>query len=442
MHSDFIHSIEGHPIYFETTDNFLDLRERIHPFLERFRTELAFENTTPKTFVIDRALFGADAFAKFAEHPYLHFITWEKDYQKDGWEQNKPTKGPFIYQRPRNHSKDLLTYKFSYQETQWEKDPRIKRLIVQATNPRGKTIEVAILSDAIDRDSQEIILLIFRRWIQENDFKYLDKHFGIDQITSYQAVSYEALADEITDKTVISRTHQALTKQRREETSKLKTLLWKRERAQRRETQRAADIDKLAKQLEKSDLPKSEKKHLKKTFATQRGQQKRAAGNLSKWEQGIETQHRKLEEISQQLQETEAEESRLEQMIERGAEKMKGSRKRLMDALKILARNLFYIMLEPFKIDYDNYRDDHVLFRSLTKSGGVIEADEKSVTCHLLPEPDYPPAIRSLLDKYLRGWNKESPQFPDGSGRPVTLKLIDTKGIQVALSECPESPNH
>ena len=27
---------------------------------------------------------------------------------------------------------------------------------------------------------------MFSRWIQENVFKYLDKHFGINQITSYR----------------------------------------------------------------------------------------------------------------------------------------------------------------------------------------------------------------------------------------------------------------
>ncbi len=37
--------------------------------------------------------------------------------------------------------------------------------------------------------------------------------------------------------------------------------------------------------------------------------------------------------------------------------------KSLMDALKIFARNSFYKQLEPFKARYNNYRDDHDLFR-------------------------------------------------------------------------------
>ena len=379
MHSDFIHNVDGHPVYFETTDNFLDLRERTFDLMEGFRTELELAENKVLTVVIDRGIFGAEIFAKFAEHPQLHLITWEKDYRRDGWEESRPADGEFIYQRPRNHSQDLFTYSFSYQEHGWEKDPRLKRIIVRATNPRKKTVEVAILSDAVERDGQEIILLIFRRWVQENDFKYLDKHFGIDQITSYQAVSYAALAEEITDKKMLSTAYRVLTKQRQEETSKLKNLLWKRERAQRRDKHRTETIAALESQLAQSDLEELEKKRLRKQLGTQRGQQKRAESNLRKWEQGIEKQHEKLEKISQQLEETSKEQSRLEQLIEREAVKMKGSRKRLMDTLKILARNFFYTPLSPFKADYDNYRDDHVLFRSLTTSGGLIEADEAEV---------------------------------------------------------------
>jgi hypothetical protein len=293
MHSDFIHSTDGHPLYFETTDNFLDLRERTFSLLDNFRKELEIDGTKALCIVIDRGIFGADIFERFAQAPHLHLITWEKDYHRDGWDDKQPAKATFIYQRPRNHSKDIFTYHFTYQEHPWPKDPQIKRLIVCATNPRGKSIEVAILTDALDRDGQEIILLMFRRWVQENDFKYLNKHFGIDQITSYQAISYKDLAEEIADKTMHSRAHRALTKQRQEETSKQKNLLWKRERAQRRESQREETISELEKALVIS-ANDTEKAALRKQLGTQRGQQKRAEKNLEKWEQAIEQQHAKL----------------------------------------------------------------------------------------------------------------------------------------------------
>ena len=47
--------------------------------------------------------------------------------------------------------------------------------------------------------------------------------------------------------------------------------------------------------------------------------------------------------------------------------KMDSPCKRLMDVLRITARNLFYQALQPFKKAYDNYRDDHDHFRKLTQ---------------------------------------------------------------------------
>jgi hypothetical protein len=38
---------------------------------------------------------------------------------------------------------------------------------------------------------------MFNRWIQENDFKYLNKHFGINQLTSYRSTPYEQHLDEL-----------------------------------------------------------------------------------------------------------------------------------------------------------------------------------------------------------------------------------------------------
>lgn len=64
---------------------------------------------------------------------------------------------------------------------------------MRATNPSGRTVEVAILTNdhtraaclpCRHRQAAELVRLIFGRWVQENDFKYLDQHFGINQITS------------------------------------------------------------------------------------------------------------------------------------------------------------------------------------------------------------------------------------------------------------------
>ena len=59
-----------------------------------------------------------------------------------------------------------------------------------------------------------------------------------------------------------------------------------------------------------------------------------------------------------------ATESRLEAMIQADMVKLEPSSKRLLDVLRITARNGFYQALQPFKKSYDNYRDDYGQFGS------------------------------------------------------------------------------
>jgi len=45
-------------------------------------------------------------------------------------------------------------------------------------------IEVSVLTDDKNRTVSQIIDLMLKRWVQENDFKYNIKHFGLNQIIS------------------------------------------------------------------------------------------------------------------------------------------------------------------------------------------------------------------------------------------------------------------
>jgi len=96
-------------------------------------------------------------------------------------------------ERARNRAADIRKYSFEYRDGDWGKDVKMRLIRVRATNPKMRTIELGILSDDRNRPAQELIYLMFNRWLQENDFKYLEKHFGINQITSYASISYEQL---------------------------------------------------------------------------------------------------------------------------------------------------------------------------------------------------------------------------------------------------------
>ncbi|MCX6930351.1 MAG: hypothetical protein NT154_45155, partial [Verrucomicrobia bacterium] len=103
----------------------------------------------------------------------------------------------------------------------------------------------------------------------------------------------------------------------------------------------------------------------------------------------IAQNQQQIVEIQVQIQGTKAKEPRLEALIQTQRVKHDGQCKRLMDLLKISARNLFYQALQPFKKAYDNYRDDHDHFRQLTQSPGVLEVRSQQILIHLLPRTNY-----------------------------------------------------
>jgi hypothetical protein len=71
VHSDFVHTVSGEPLYFETTDNFADFRERFFDVVQRCRQVLQWPAERVLTWVVDRAIFGQEVFAKVLVDPTL-----------------------------------------------------------------------------------------------------------------------------------------------------------------------------------------------------------------------------------------------------------------------------------------------------------------------------------------------------------------------------------
>ena len=93
---------------------------------------------------------------------------------------------------------------------------------------------------------------------------------------------------------------------------------------------------------------------LKETYAAARVERRK----------NITEHHELLDRIRVEIGATAATESRLEAMIQADMVKLEPSSKRLLDVLRITARNGFYQALQPFKKSYDNYRDDYGQFGS------------------------------------------------------------------------------
>ena len=221
------------------------IRQRFAGFEERFRQNLQIPPERELTWIIDRGIFSKALLDWVANSSNKHLITWEKGYQGDGWPDTMTAQASMIMERARNHSKDLRSYHFEWIEKDWPKNEKIRQLIVRATNPSGNTIEVSILCDDKERDASSIIWAMFDRWLQENDFKYLSKHFGIDEITSYQSQSYSELKESLEDRTVKNAAYLAICKDRAQEKKLLGQLLLKEKHAKEQIMQRATDISEL-----------------------------------------------------------------------------------------------------------------------------------------------------------------------------------------------------
>jgi len=340
------------------------------------------------SFVVDRAIYSHEVFEEIIQSPREHLITWQKGYRPVTWSEQRIT-GSFRLQRTRNHSTDLRTYEFAYIDGLWGRDPRMRQLRVQATNPQGRTIQVGVLTDDLDRPAPEILTLIFNRWIQENDFKYLDIHFGINEITSYASVAYRQLQDHLEQRQMKSGEYKALEQERRAVRGELKKLLLQEHQhpgKNRARPVRIADLD------------------------------------------------RRVVDMKKQMGETDSEMSRLDYLVENDYVRLNTQNKQLMDVLKLMARNAFYAALEPFQQSYDNYRDDHALFRNLTQAHGVLIERGDEVEVLLTPTANYAPKVRRIVSEYLEQINAARPSMPDGSGRRLRFRLAEEAHIQLAIA--------
>ncbi len=387
LHSDFFHTAAGQPVYLECADNYQDMRERFAALLPGFRQALGLAAEAVVTFIIDRGIFSHEVFAKALAAPDYHLITWEKNFKPSLWEAQKCS-GQYALERTRNHAQDKRVYRFEYLDQDWAKNPQMRQLVVRATNPRGGTLQVGILTDDRQRPAPQILYLMFNRWTQENDFKYLDEHWGINQITSYASVAYERLKDQVEQKQIKSGEYKAL----EQKTAQLKNQL--------------------------SKLLLSQHQHPRKS---------------AKRTERIAALTLELNEAQQAQAKTHKEVSRLEVLIQQQTVRLDTRNKRLLDSLKLIARNAFYQALQPFKTAYNNYRDDHELFRNLTQADGVLVESADRVEAYLLPTVNYPPSMEKIVTDLLAQVNAKDPKIPDGSGRRLRLYLGQKKGLQIAM---------
>ena len=335
------------------------------------------------TIIIDRGIFSANIFENIVNMPNMHIITWEKGYERDKWDVGLKTSKGYIV-KTRNHKNDKQLVHYQYQERLWDKNPDMRQIIVQVLDKKWDVlIEVSILTDDKQRDTQQVIKLMLKRWVQENDFKYLIKHFGINEITTYAFVDYKDLKEKIEDKLYTCGEHKKLTKKIQAVRARLKTLLLRQYNFNLKHAKHNSEL--------------SDKNQLK----------------LDEIKKQIEKFNDELKQLEKQRKESVNKVSKIDELIQEGYKKLDTDVKSYLDSVKILARNIFYLAFEPFKEQYDNYRDDHVLFRNLSTASGIVKNKNGKKHVELIPTMQHPKKIKSILKQILDTLNENSPVWPN-----------------------------
>ena len=73
-----------------------------------------------------------------------------------------------------------------------------------------------------------------------------------------------------------------------------------------------------------------------------------------------------------------------------------------MDAIKILARNLFYKLIHIFRPIYDNFREDHKLLRELTQASGTVKIIKNICVCEIDTPRNYNKRQLKSIDIFLK----------------------------------------
>ena len=393
---DCFHTQSGRPCYIRHYSPYYDMRERFFMGLILFDQLFDEDDRCGRTFVIDRGIYGLETLRNF-KNDYV--ITWEKNFNSGDWDERNIAL-TFTRSRCRNNRSDLKHYTFECYEQRWKRDGSFRRILVRLTTVNRKPLIVSIISNNPDMDIQDIVWAIFNRWLQENDFKYLDTHFGINQLDSRSHGFFtETTKDLHRDRIVKSEEYRAVEKELKSTETTLAKCLLKLNKLHLK----TEDLHQQKLILEKTieDLGQRRRKNALKTARKTMGNLKRSITAAGKSQQKLEFQKDELQKHSQSLEEKLCHiiktTSYLQLLIKNETQYIDTRRKALMDALRVNAANMFRNLHESYRVICNNYRDDHDRLRMLTRSSGLFRRTDKNCTLKLwLPGTIQPHVIRSM----------------------------------------------
>ena len=419
---EFFHTAAGEPCMIGHYDNFYDGRQRFFLLRERLVERLS-PWAGHFVWIHDRGYWSYEFLRQIVECGDI-FIQWEKNYKQDGWQKPYQQDGHFTITLQGNNSRDRRKQvKVDWREQKWDRFTNGRRFIIRVKHASGQSGEVAIVTSHQKMPAKEVIRLMLSRFLQENDFSYLNRHVGINELTARKFDRYEAIAHQLQDRDQDSRVYRKTKKHKLALQEKLKQCLFKLDSLpavsfailEKQRKQLRQEGDRLAEQLnrlkpaEASDTviarlsrkvrELKEKFHLnsdQRVVAEERQAEEAKRGKL----------HLQINEVKDQLAQVTQTESRLLMLIEERYVRPNMDRKALVDAVRITARNTFCQALKEFRPLYDNYRDDHVVLRALTYAAGVIVPYPDRIDIYLLPRLDRQPEQWDRITSFFRDREK------------------------------------
>jgi len=423
---EFFHTVRGEPCMIGHYDNFYDGRQRFFLLRERL-VERLHPWTGHFVWIHDRGYWGYNFLRQITESGDI-FIQWEKNYKQDGWDEPYQQDGHFLITLQGNSSKDQRQQiKVAWREQKWDRFANGRRFIVRVKHTSGQSREVAIVTNHPTMPAEEVIRLMLSRFLQENDFSYLNRHVGIKELTARKFDRYQAIADQLQDRDMDSRVYKKTKKQKLAIQEKLKQCLFKLDQLpavsfatlEKQRIQLRQHADRLAEQLSRltpttvTDNGKArlsrKVRELKKKLNLN-SDQRVVAEERQVEELRRDQLHQHIDEVNGQLAQITRTESRLLILIEEQYMRPNMDRKALVDAVRISSRNGFCRALQDFRPYYDNYRDDHVVLRALTYAAGIIVPHADRIDVYLLPRLDRQPEEWNRIALFLRDREKRIEQ--------------------------------
>ena len=87
--------------------------------------------------------------------------------------------------------------------------------------------------------------------------------------------------------------------------------------------------------------------------------------------------------------------------------------------------NIFYKTVETFRSDQNDYRDDLLIFREVTRANGVIRKKGKESIISLCPVMELTPKMKQNINKTITEINGKDIEMPNTLAAKITLELAN-----------------